>query len=96
MSEHQRLNSIAVDAVATFSAVVFATGLLAITVALIATSQGTTIADLYSRTFPHYRGTVVPMDIPIAARVMFVLYVMGAAQMAIVFRRTLAARRRRN
>ena len=65
---------------------VMATGLLTIAFAAAATMRGQRVVDLYGDLFPVLRGGGVLPQSP-AAYWIFVVYVIGAAQIALVFRR---------
>jgi hypothetical protein len=95
MSANRIGRELAIDIVSATAAVVFATGVLAICVAIVSGATGSTIPDLYETAFPRTRGGGGTPGIPTVLTVSFVLYVAAAAQITIVFRRMLEARRRR-
>jgi hypothetical protein len=96
LSKHQRVASVIVDAIAAGYAVIVATGLLTIAIAVIAWINGSSVADLYTEFFPRYRGSAGPMRIPAGVQIIFIIYVVVAAQMAIFFRKRVAARLLKN
>jgi hypothetical protein len=72
--------------------VVVATGTLTIGMAVYAAVAGYTLGDLYTMTFPTYRGGSAAHQIPGAVYAIFVAYVIAAAQIAILCRRRIVAR----
>lgn len=70
--------------------VVVATGALTISVAIYAAATGSALGDLYNTTFPTFRGSPVTTEIPRAVYAIFIAYVVGAAEIAILCRRRIA------
>jgi hypothetical protein len=67
--------------------VVIATGTLTIGGAIFAAAAGYALGDLYALTFPSFRGSAGRPEIPPAVYAIFVAYVVGAAEIAILYRR---------
>jgi hypothetical protein len=72
-------------------AVVVATGILTITLTIIAWANGTSFVEYYQYIFPRLRGGTATVRIPPLGYAAFVLYVSVAALLAIHARRWLAA-----
>lgn|SRR3954447_15098665 len=68
-------------------AVTTATGLLTLGFAVTAAMHGQNLAELYLETFPRVRGVPVPLHLQSIAYAVFFLYVVGAAQIAVICRR---------
>jgi len=77
---------------AIFYAIVLATGVLAIGVAVMAASKGYSLAELYTDTFPTFRGGAEPASMPAVVYLIFFGYVVGTAEIAILYRRRIARR----
>jgi hypothetical protein len=71
-------------------AVVFATGLLTISLSLLALAKGTNAVEYYQYVFPRFRGPGPGMRIPLFGYVVFVMYVGCAASIAIRMRQRIA------
>ena len=84
--------SVIVNVAAAVYAVIVATGVFTIVVAVFASIKGYTILDLYAETFPRFRGDSDPVTIPTMVKLSFAVYVLAAAEIALFFRRRLAAR----
>lgn len=63
--------------------IVVATGLLAISFIVFAAATHQGVGDLYTSYFPRFRGSAEPVTIPRGAYLVFVAYVIAAAELAI-------------
>jgi len=73
--------------------VVMATGLLTITLSVIARLNDTSFVEYYQYMFPRFRGGMAPSQIPVWGYVAFVLYTGVAAMIAVYARRRIEASR---
>jgi hypothetical protein len=73
-------------------AIIIATGLLAIGIAVTAGMKGYSLEELYVETFPTFRGGEPATRLPKAVYTIFFAYVIAAAEIAILYRRRLAKR----
>jgi hypothetical protein len=76
-------------------AVVMATGLLTITLGLIAFVNDTSFVEYYQYVFPRFRGGKPPIRIPVFAYAWFVMYIAVAATIAVHARKRIDAWHRR-
>jgi|GEM_PF-3058796 len=72
-------------------AVVVATGILTITLSVIAWANGTSFVEYYQYIFPRLRGGIATLRIPLLGYAAFALYVTVAALLAIHARKRLHA-----
>jgi hypothetical protein len=73
-------------------AVIMATGVLVIGLAVAAAARGFTLGELYQETFPTFRGNARPIVLTWHVYAVFFMYVVGAAELAIVHQRRIAKR----
>jgi len=73
-------------------AVIVTTGLLVVGLTIYAALNDQNLADLYTRTFPSFRGGPVVTPVPRGALILFGIYAFAASQIAIVARRWIARR----
>lgn len=79
--------SVVVGFVSVIVAMTITTGALTLGLAIMAAVHGQNLVDLYLETFPQVRGLPVPFQMRGTGYAVFFLYVVGAAQLAIVCRR---------
>lgn len=68
---------------ASLRGIVVATGVLAISCVVFAATTHQGVGELYASYFPRFRGSAQPLQIPSGAYLVFIAYVIGAAQLAI-------------
>jgi hypothetical protein len=79
-------------AVAASHAIIMATGVLVVGFALAAAARGATLGELYIETFPTFRGSSQPNVLTWHSYAVFFAYVVGAAELAIVYQRRIVKR----
>jgi hypothetical protein len=73
-------------------AIVMATGVLVIGIVVTAAARGYSLGELYTETFPTFRGAPHPSVLPRYAYAVFFAYVVGAAELAILQQRRIVKR----
>ena len=73
-------------------AIVVATGVLVIGFVIAAAAKGYSLGELYFETFPTFRGSSHPNVITWRVYAVFFAYVIGAAELAIVYQQRIARR----
>lgn len=85
------MRSFIVIVLAVSYAVIIATGILIVGLAVVASTKGYSLVQLYTETFSPFRGSGEIPTPPIVYSIFFA-YVIGAAQIAIICRRRIARR----
>jgi len=83
-------SSVAIILVSALASTILTTGLLTIICAITAAVQGYSLGELYVQYFPIFRGGGAFTSLPRLAYVIFSIYVVAAAELAIVIRRRLS------
>ena len=78
--------------VAASYAIIMATGVLVVGLAVAAAAKGYSLGELYFETFPTFRGDSHPNVLPSYAYAVFFAYVVGAAELAILYQRRIVKR----